>query len=189
MSTSLLYHAFGIQGYQYVRIHFEKGAIVFRISQRASDFRCPNCKSLTVRRRGTVVRRFRTVPIGAIPVFIELAIQRVECLRCKIVRQVKLGFANVRRTYTRSFERYALALCRHMTIQDVANHLKVGWDTVKGILKRHLFRRFKRPKIGHLKRIAIDEISIGKGHRYLTVVLDLSSGAVVLSVMAKVQMH
>jgi transposase len=30
-----------------------------------------------------------------------------------------------------------------------------------------------------LKRIAIDEISVGRGHRYLTVVLDLNSGAVV----------
>jgi len=30
-----------------------------------------------------------------------------------------------------------------------------------------------------VRRIAIDEISVGKGHRYLTVVLDLDSGAVV----------
>ena len=66
-----------------------------------------------------------------------------------------------------------------MTIADVANHLKIGWDTVKDIFKRYLGRRFKNPKLGHLKRIAIDEISIGKGHRYLTVVLDLNSGAVV----------
>lgn len=179
MSTSLLYHGFGIQGYQYVRTYFEKGTIVFRISQRSSDLRCPNCKSLSVKRRGTVVRRFRAIPIGATPVFIELVIQRVECLHCEIVRQVKIGFANWRRTFTRSFERYALELCRHMTIQDVANHLKVGWDTIKGILKRYLSRRFKNPKLGHLRRIAIDEISVGKGHRYLTVVLDLVSGAVV----------
>jgi transposase len=112
-------------------------------------------------------------------VFIELAIQRIECLRCRIVRQVKLGFANARRSYTRAFERYVLELCRHMTILDVAKHLKVGWDTVKDIFKRYLGHRFKRPRLGHLKRIAIDEISIGKGHRYLTVVLDLNSGAVV----------
>src|SRR5690606_19333342 len=31
----------------------------------------------------------------------------------------------------------------------------------------------------HLMQIAIDEISIGKGHRYVTVVLDLESGAIV----------
>ena len=179
MSTSLLYHGFGIHGYHYVRTIFENGTIIFRIARNAFGLRCPNCRSRIVKRRGTVVRRLKTIPIGSIPVFIELTIQRVECMRCKIVRQIKLGFADARRTYTRAFERYVLQLCRHMTIQDVANHLKTGWDTIKDILKRHLARRFKRPKLNHLKRIAIDEISIGKGHRYLTVVLDLSSGAVV----------
>jgi transposase len=42
-----------------------------------------------------------------------------------------------------------------------------------------LQRRFARPKLKHLRQIAIDEISIGAGHRYLTLVLDLESGAVV----------
>lgn len=179
MSTSLLYHGFGIHGYEYVRTVFENGAIVFRITRNAFALRCPDCKSRLVRRRGTILRRFRAIPIGSTPVFIELAIQRVECLCCNIVRQVKLGFADQRRSYTRAFERYVLELCRHMTIADVAKHLKIGWDTVKDIFKRYLGRRFKNPKLGHLKRIAIDEISIGKGHRYLTVVLDLNSGAVV----------
>ena len=179
MSTSLLYHGFGIHGYYYVRSIFENGTIVFRIVQNEFTLKCPECRSRHVKRRGTVVRRFRTIPIGSMPVFIELAIQRVECLCCNAVRQIKLGFADRRRSYTRSFARYVLGLCRHMTIQDVASHLKVGWDTVKDILKRYLGKRFKRPKLGHLKRIAIDEISIGKGHRYLTVVLDLHSGAIV----------
>lgn len=40
-------------------------------------------------------------------------------------------------------------------------------------------RRFSKPKLSKLKRIAIDEISIGKGHRYLPVVLNLDSGAIV----------
>jgi transposase len=103
----------------------------------------------------------------------------VECLCCNTIRQIKLGFADARRSYTRAFERYVLGLCRCMTIADVANHLKIGWDTIKDIFKRHLARRFKRPRLGHIKRIAIDEISIGKGHRYLTVVLDLHTGAVI----------
>ena len=179
MSTSLLYHGFRIHGYQYVRTLFEKGAIVFRITRDMHNLRCPECNCRSIKKRGTVLRRFRAVPIGSTAVFIELAIQRIECLRCRIVRQVKLGFANARRSYTRAFERYVLELCRHMTILDVAKHLKVGWDTVKDIFKRYLGHRFKRPRLGHLKRIAIDEISIGKGHRYLTVVLDLNSGAVV----------
>ena len=66
-----------------------------------------------------------------------------------------------------------------MTIRDVAEHLGVGWDMIKDIQKRDLSRRFAKPKLKHLRRIAIDEIAVAKGHRYLTVVLDLDSGAVV----------
>ena len=90
-----------------------------------------------------------------------------------------LPFADPRRSYTRAFERYALELCRLMTIQDVAQHLQVGWDTIKDIQKRDLQRRFKKPQLSKLKQIAIDEIAIGHGHRYLTVVLNLETGAVV----------
>jgi transposase len=61
----------------------------------------------------------------------------------------------------------------------VANHLQVCWDTVKDIQARSLQRRFGKPKLHKLKQIAIDEIAIGKGHRYVTVVLNLLSGVVV----------
>jgi len=50
---------------------------------------------------------------------------------------------------------------------------------IKDIHKRYLKHRFRNPKLHKLNRIAIDEISIGKGQRYLTVVLDLQSGEVV----------
>ncbi len=80
---------------------------------------------------------------------------------------------------TKGFECYALELCKHMTIKDVVAHVVVSWDVIKDIQKCNLHRRFAKPKLRKLKRIAIDEISIGKGHRYLTIVLDLSTGAVV----------
>src|SRR5262249_9899042 len=110
---------------------------------------------------------------------IVLPIPRVECHACGIVRQVKVPFADSRRSYTKAFERYALELGRRMTIRDVAVHLDVSWDVIKDIQKRDLSRRYAKPKLKHLRRIAIDEISIAKGHRYRTVVLDLDSGAVV----------
>ncbi len=119
------------------------------------------------------------LPIGRHASFVVLPIPRVECADCGVVRQVKVPFADARRTYTKSFERYALELSRHMTIKDVAEHLGVGWDLIKDIVKRDLSRRFAKPKLKHLRRIAIDEIAIAKGHRYVTIVMDLDSGAIV----------
>jgi transposase len=179
MSTSLLYHAFGTRGYQYVSSHYEFGEVIFRITKRKQDLVCSRCGSAKVIRKGTVDRWFNSVPIGSKPVKIVLAVQRVLCLVCDSLRQVKLGFADERRSYTRQFERYALDLSRCMTIKDVAEHLGVSWDIIKGIQKRFLTRRFSRPKLRRLKQIAIDEVSTGSGHRYLTIVLDLRTGAVV----------
>ncbi len=179
MSTSLLYHAFGLRGYDYLSTAYEDGRVRFTIGQRPHTRRCPLCGSRQVTPRGHQQRTFRAVPIGGKPVAITLDIPRVACTRCDIVRQVPLDFADPRRRYTRSFERYALQLSRLMTIQDVAQHLRVGWDTIKDIQKRDLQHRFKKPRLSKLKQIAIDEIAVGKGHRYLTVVLNLHNGAVV----------
>jgi transposase len=96
-----------------------------------------------------------------------------------VVRQVDISFADPWRSYTKYFERYVLELSRCMTIRDVARHLNVGWDLIKGIQKRDLLRRYAKPKLKHLRYLAIDEIAIAKGHQYLTVVMDLESGAVV----------
>jgi transposase len=179
MSTSLLYHAFGIRGYQYTRTDYQSGQVIFTLRQEPQTYRCSACGSPQVQSRGRVERRFRTVPIGSRATFVVLPVPRVECQACGVVRQVKIPFADPRRSFTRSFERYALELGRRMTIRDVARHLGVGWDVIKDLQKRDLSRRFAKPKLKHLRHIAIDEIAVAKGHRYLTVVLDLDSGAVV----------
>jgi transposase len=179
MSTSLLYHAFGIRGYQYQRTEYVNGQTIFTIHQEPETCRCSACGSSDILFRGHADRRFRSLPIGDRATFVNLSIPRVECRACGVVRQVKLPFAEARRSYTKSFERYALELSRRMTILDVAKHLGVSWDVVKEIQKRDLSRRYAKPKLKHLRQIAIDEIAVAKGHRYLSVVMDLKSGAVV----------
>jgi transposase len=179
MSTSLLYHAFGVRGYRYVKTEYVEGAVIVTIEQPRESYCCSACGSDDVIGRGQNVRRFRTVPIGGKAVYLVLAVPRVECRRCQVVRQVKIAFADPRVTYTKAFQRYALELSRDMTIQDVADHLGISWDVIKEIQKTDLKRRYDRPKLKHLRRIAIDEISTAKGHVYVTIVLDLDSGVVV----------
>jgi transposase len=178
MSTSLLYHAFGVRGYSYQKTEYGEGKVTFTLEQPRESYRCPECGSDDVIGRGTSPRTFRTVPVGGKAVFLAFSVPRVECNVCGVVRQVKLRFADPRRSYSRSFERYALELSRSMTIQDVARHLGVSWDVIKEIQKQDLKRRFAKVKLKHVRQIAIDEIAVGKGHRYVTIVLDLESGAV-----------
>lgn len=179
MSTSLLYHGFGIRGYRYTRTEYVEGKVIFHIEQPREQLCCAACGSAKIVLRGHQDRLFRHVPIGTKQVWIQFPVPRVECRDCGKVRQVKVSFADPRRRYTRGFVRYVLELSPHMTIKHVARHLGASWDTIKEIQKTHLERHYARPPLKHLRKIAIDEISTRKGHVYLTVVLDLESGAVV----------
>ena len=132
MSTSLLYHAFGIRGYIYTRTAFVGGTIHFAIDQGKKPLCCSACGSSAVHPRGRTERTFRTLPIGRKPVVIHFEVPRVHCESCGLIRQVEIGFADERRSYTKSFERYALELSRLMTIQDVAkpgltHHFSLGF--------------------------------------------------------------
>ncbi len=53
----------------------------------------------------------------------------------------------------------------------------MGWDLVKDLYKTHLRTRLKKRKLSKVRYIAVDEFALRKGHVYMTVVLDLGSGA------------
>ena len=142
MSTSLLYHAFGVRGYRYVKTEYGEGAVTFTIEQPRESYRCPVCGSDDVIGRGQSVRRFRTVPIGGKPATSSWpspgwsAAAAVPCGRCGSASPIRASAT------PKPFKRYALELSRHMTIQDVAEHLDISWDVIKEIQKEDLQRRF-----------------------------------------------
>jgi transposase len=179
MSQSLLYHAFGIINYNYVNTKYEEGKIFFTIKHNNFSLCCPDCGSKEIICRGTKNRRFKTLPIGGKLVFIELCVQRIECKKCNAIKQVNIDFTSFHHSYTKSLEHYIIDLSKHMTIEDISKYLKMSWDTVKEIIKCNLEKVYRKTKLKDLKKIAIDEISIGKNHKYLTIVLDLETGKVV----------
>ena len=166
MSTSLLYHAFGIRGYRYLRTEYSGGMVLFHIEPADKMVCCSECGSYDVIRRGSKERWFRSVPIGTRLTWLIATLPRVECRDCHVVRQIKLGFAEPRRTVTKAWAQYALELSRKMTIKDVAATLCVTWDVVKEIKKAYLRKHFSKPSLKDVRHLAIDEICIGKGHRY-----------------------
>lgn len=179
MSTSLLYHAFGVRGYEYRSTEYVGGGLMMVIEQPREKLCCSQCGGKEVHAKGGVTREFRSLPIGGKPVRLRMKVPRVLCRTCLVERQVSIGFAEAKKSYTRAFARYVIELAGRMTLADVSRHLQIGWDTVKGIVGDDLQRRFDKPKLRTLKRIAIDEVYLGKQHKYLTIVMDLDSGRIV----------
>ena len=179
MSTSVLYRALGIRGYKHQSIRDQGGGITLRVRHDGTELKCPQCGGSNISRRGTVPRRWSALPIGNRPVTVFANVPRIECHDCETEPVVSVPFADSRRSYTRSFERLVLDLRQSMTLRDVARHLNISDWMVRDIEKRWLGKHFAKPPLKGLRHIAIDEISTKKGHKYLTVVMDLQSGAVV----------
>jgi transposase len=183
MSTSLLYHAFGLKGVKYIRTEYEKGLTVFHAEVTSAIENCPACGSWeTVRKKGFKERVLRLVPIGMRPTFLRLGIWRLHCERCGASRWPKLPFVKGKARHTRRFAQFAIDLVHWMTVLGVARVLGVGWDLVKDIHKEHLHRRYKAPPLKDLKYLGIDEFSIRKGHSYMSIFVDLESGRILHAV-------
>lgn len=178
MSTSLLYHRFGARSYRHMRTEYREGATFFHARKKKG--RRPCCRSCQGRMHLHAWKSYtlRTLPIGSQPSYLVAHLRQWRCPQCGRLEQEPRQVAEPRKSYTRVFARYVLELCERMSLSDVAEHLGVGWDLVKSILKSSLEARARRRRWTRVRRIGIDEVAIKKRHRYLSVVVDLDSGHV-----------
>jgi transposase len=72
-----------------------------------------------------------------------------------------------------------ISLLAYATIKDVSGHTGLAWHTVRDIELKYLEQRYSNPDLKDLQYLAIDEFAVQKGHKYMTVVMDLKSGRVV----------
>lgn len=180
MSTSILYHGWGLQHYRYLKTDFEAGAVWFHVEKKQEWRYCNGCGSTEVVLAGPRERVWKTLPIGGHPVYLVAHLHRIDCRVCGRVLLEPLEVAEPKKMFTRILARYVLDLCRRATVADVAELVGLSWDTVCDILKSDLEARKKRIDWHHLRYLAIDEVSVGKGQKnYLTTVLDLEEGQII----------
>jgi len=103
----------------------------------------------------------------------------VFCAHCQGIHVEDLELFHPYLRVTVRLARYIYQLCGFMTVSQVSLHLGLDWKTVKNIDKFYLEHDYGQPDLRHLRVLAVDEISIRKGHSYLTVVLDFLTGRVV----------
>lgn len=129
--------------------------------------------------RGEGRRRWRALDLGTIRVFLEADTPRVSCAtHGPTVIQVPWARHGV--GHTRDFDQTVAWLATQCSKTAVVELMRVAWRTVGAIVARvsaDIDARVDR--LAGLRRIGIDEISYKRGHRYLTVVVDHDSGALV----------
>ncbi len=185
MSTSILYHAFGLKGIEYKATHFVADRIIFSAEMNDQWVRCPQCGCRQTTFKGRKRRWFYMTPIGRKKCMLELILHRLKCRECSMLWWPTLPFMVGTHRFVRSFALTVLDMLRFSTIRSVAEYLGVGWDMVKNIHKERLQFLYRKIPLHEVITIGIDEFSFKEGHHYMTVVTDLDTGRVLHAVEGK----
>src|SRR5688500_10548437 len=89
-------------------------------------------------------------------------------------RVVKLPWAEPLGRFTALFEALAIEWLKAASQKAVAEQLRLSWDEIHGILERAVKRGLERRKAEPISHLGVDEKAFRKGHKYLTLVNDLT---------------
>ncbi len=123
-------------------------------------------------------RRVRDLNLATAQVWLDCNYRKLFCPVCQRISIEDLELFDPYIRVTRRLAYYIYQLCQVMTVTEVANHLNLNWKTIKAIDKKFLEQRYAQPDLSRLRILAVDEIAVRRGHRYLTVVMDYLSGRV-----------
>lgn len=125
-----------------------------------------------------VRRTVRDVPICGYDCHVEIELAQIVTATGK--RRIEsCDFVDKGVRFTHRFCHLISGLCRHMSIQVVALHLGLRWETVKNIDVAYLKKTLPAldpSLISNLKYIGVDEVARAKGHDYMTVIYDMERG-------------
>ncbi|GAB6987829.1 hypothetical protein JCM10369A_43580 [Nocardioides pyridinolyticus] len=154
--------------------------------QRAGRGRCGQCGTRSPwYDRGEGRRRWRSLDLGVMEVFLEADAPRVDCpTHGPTVRQVP--WARHSAGHTLVFDQQVAWLATQCSKSAITELMRIAWRTVGAIITRVWDDTAAGLDFfAGLRRIGIDEISYKRSHKYLTIVVDHDSGRLVWAGVGK----
>lgn len=129
---------------------------------------CPKCKEISPRydRR---TRQWRHLDTCQYKTHVVAEVPRVECREHGCVT-IDVPWSEQRSRFTLLFESMVIGWLQITSISGVRKQLGMSWNAVDGIMRRAVARGQARQKRQSPVHICVDEVSIKKGHKYMTIV-------------------
>jgi len=138
---------------------------------------CPECATELALYDHGEERTWRHLDSCQFQTYLHARPPRVACLEHG-VRQVRLPWAEPRARFTTLFERLAIDVLRETDVKGATRILGISWDEAWEIKRRAVARGRARRRPQAPARLGVDETAIARGHDYLTLVSDLTTGTV-----------
>jgi len=161
-----------------VELRLEEGEVhVFLEHEAQAVWVCPECQAECPLYDHDSERSWRHLDTCQYRTILHAAPPRVRCPEHG-VRVVRLPWAEPHSRFTALFERLAIDWLTAASQRAVADLLGLSWDEVHGIMQRAVERGLRRREREIIAYLGVDEKSFRKGHRYVTLVNDLTRGRV-----------
>ena len=171
---SFLKNLFPYKGYKLCVLENAK-QITLELKSRRKTGTCPSCDKRCNNVEEEYERTIRDLDLTSKKCFLQFRQKKIKC-KCGYRGVEKLEFVEKLRRVTKRMETYVVSLCECMSLKDVSLATDLNWKSIKRIDRDYI--KSMLPDISKLKirRIAIDEIAIMKGHKYFTIIRDYDTG-------------
>jgi transposase len=180
-TTTAFKRLLGLPGASIVDVSFGGDGVIVTVRLRRRRRVCARCgqtgPQLQIHDRR--VKRWRHLDLGSTKCVIECELRLLRCPDCRVVRVEPVPWARPGAHHTRDFEDVVAWLAQQMAKTPICGLLRIGWDTVGRIVARVVADRLDESRLSGLIAIGVDEISYRRGQRYLTSVVDHTTGAIV----------
>lgn len=150
--------------------------VVIKVRHVGGAYHCPECGKTCKLHDHAPVRRWRHLDTCQMRTLIECRVPRVRCEGHK-VKTLEVPWAEPHGRFTASFEAFAVELllaCQ--TKSQVCKLTGLSFDEIHHIQRRAVDRGLARREEEPVKRVGLDEKSMKKGHKYLTVLSEIREG-------------
>ena len=121
-------------------------------------------------------RRFEFIPIWGFAVVLLYAMRRVECKACGIkVEEVPWGMG--KHTLTKAYMLYLAHWARKLSWLETARSFHISWEKVFQAVEYVVHWGLEHRNLQAIRAIGVDEIAVGEGHKYLTLVYQIEPTA------------
>jgi transposase len=169
-----------LPGASVVDVSFGAEGVIVSVRLRRRRRVCSRCGQTGARLQihDRRVKRWRHLDLAGSRCVIECELRRLRCRDCGVHLEA-VPWARAGSRHTRDLEDVVAWLAQQMATTAIAGLLRVGWDTVGRIVARVVTERLDERRLAGLVCVGVDEISYRRHQRYLTSVVDHTTGAIV----------
>lgn len=152
--------------------------------ERGSLFVCPLCGS-SCTAYDTEQRHWRHLDFWDWKTFMHARVPRADCRACDKITQVLLPWSRPGAHFTYRFEAWAMRLMAEMPVKAASRELREHDTRLWRIFRHYVGQAMEELDVSKVKRIAMDETSSRRGHRYITLFVDVDTKIVIFAVEGK----